>query len=70
VNTQLTKQYIGKDDLREHLGWWTKVCGDIPQPKWVHFFIHTLDVIPKNCYLETKLRHRTIDWDEMKEVYF
>ena len=48
MNNQLTKKYTRKDDSREHLARWTKVWGGIPQPEWVHIFIHTLDVIPKN----------------------
>jgi len=69
MNNQLTKKYTRKDDSREHLARWTKVWGGIPQPEWVHIFVHTLDVIPKSWYLETKLRNGTTNWDEMKEKF-
>lgn len=61
ASNRLTEKYIGKDDLHEHLAQYTKAWGEIPQPEWVHIFIHTLDVMPKNWYLEMELRHGTID---------
>lgn len=69
ANTQLTKKYTRKDDLRKHLVQWTKAWGEISQLEWVHIFIHTLDVIIRNWYLEMELRQGTVDWDEMKEIF-
>lgn len=40
-----------------------QVYGEEPQPKWVHLFYHTLDVVPMNWYTETELHHRTSEWD-------
>jgi len=40
-----------------------KVYGEEPQPKWVHLFYHTLDVIPMNWYIEMELCHGTNEWD-------
>jgi len=56
-------KYDGSDDPRDHLAKWTKAYGVDPQPKWVHLFCHTLDVIPMNWYLEIELFHGTEEWD-------
>jgi len=60
---QLTNKYDGRDDPRAHLAKWTKVYGEEPQPKWVHLFCHTLDIIPINWYIEMELRHGMSEWD-------
>jgi len=50
---KLTKKYDGRSDPHDHLAKWTYPIGEKPQPKWVHMFCHTLDVILMNWYLET-----------------
>lgn len=37
--------------------------------EWVHGFIHTLETIPQNGYLETELRHGTTSWAEMVDGF-
>lgn len=54
----------------DHLAKWTDVYGVKPQPKWVHLFYHTLDFIPMNWYLETKLHHGTKEWDVLHQGFF
>ena len=41
-----------------------------PQPKWVHLFCHTLNVIPMNWYLEMELHHGTEEWDFLGQGFF
>lgn len=60
---RLTDKYDGRYDPHDQLEKWTDSYGSEPQPKWVHLFYHTLDVIPMNWYLETELRHDTEEWD-------
>ena len=48
---------------------WTKAYGEEPQLEWVHLFYHTLDVIPRNWYTETELRHGTGEWDILREGF-
>jgi len=69
ANTHMTEKYTRKDDSCEHLAHWMKARGDEPQLEWVHIFCHTLDTIPMNWYLETDLRHETIEWDVLKESF-
>ena len=47
----------------------TKAWGEEPQPKWVHIFFHTLDVVPHNWYLETELHRRNVDWAGLIEGF-
>ena len=42
---------------------------DIPEDEWVHLFIHTLDIVPRNRYTETELRRGTITWPLMIESF-
>jgi hypothetical protein len=37
----------------------------IPKKEWTHLFIHTLDTIPKNWYLELEVHRETTDWEEL-----
>jgi len=39
------------------------------QPEWVHLFYHTLDVIPRNWYMEIELWHGTGEWDILRERF-
>lgn len=45
---RIANKYDGRDEPRTHIAKWTKAYGEEPQPKWVHLFYHTLDVIPMN----------------------
>lgn len=65
----MTDKYDGKDDPHAHLAKWAKAYGANPQREWVHLFYHTLDVIPMNSYLETKLHHGTCEWDVLREGF-
>ena len=64
---RLTDKYDGQNDPCMYLAKWTQDYGEKPQPKWVHLFCHTLDVIPMNWYVEIELRHGTGEWDILRE---
>jgi hypothetical protein len=40
---------------------WNKV----PMQEWTHLFVHALDTIPKNWYLELEVCKETTDWEEL-----
>ena len=48
-------KYDGQTDPKEHIQLCITAWKDIPQEEWVHGFIHTLETIPKNWYLEKEL---------------
>lgn len=68
-NTRLTEKYDGRDDPCDQLAKWTKAYGTKLQLEWVHLFFHTLDTIPMNQYLKTKLRHGTMEQDILREGF-
>lgn len=45
---RLTNKYDGQNDPCVHMAKWMQDYEEKPQPKWVHLFYHTLDVIPMN----------------------
>ena len=65
---QLIEKYNGRSDPRDHLEKWTNAYGAQLQPKLVHFFCHTLDVIPMNWYLEIELCHGMDGWNILRQI--
>lgn len=65
INIEMEIKYDGQTNPREHIQLCTTTWKEIPQQEWVHGFIHTLETIPKNWYLETNLRHGTVNWEDM-----
>jgi len=55
IDTQIEVKYDGKVDPHEHIHRCTSVSKEIPEQELVHGFIQTLEMIPMNWYLETKL---------------
>ena len=49
-------QYNGMNDPREHILTCGYVWNELPREAWPHMFIHTLDIIPKNWYIQLELR--------------
>lgn len=69
VAESFTKYYSGPTDLREHI----LTCGyrwnEVPKDVWTHMFIHTLDQIPRNWYIQLELRRETVSWEEMASSF-
>jgi len=55
VQTDLVDKYDGQNDPRDHIHLCMALGGEISREEWVHGFIHTLETIPENWYLETGL---------------
>ena len=49
----------------EHINTCSTMWKDIPKKEWVHMFIHTLDLIPRNWYMSLELWRGTAEWDEL-----
>jgi hypothetical protein len=41
----------------------------IPKQEWTHLFVHTLDTIPKNWYIELEVCRGTTDWEELTQNF-
>ena len=55
VETKLEDKYDDQADPREHIRICITTWKEIPREEWVHGFIHILETIPQNWYLETEL---------------
>ena len=56
------QRYIGESDPRSHIQTCEQNWSDITEDEWVHWFIHTLDTVPWNWYIETELHKGMITW--------
>jgi hypothetical protein len=57
--------YIVQSCPKDHVQSCEESWSNIPQDKWVHKFIKTLDTTLINCYLQVELRLMTMDWEGM-----
>jgi hypothetical protein len=58
-------RYTGRSCPKDHVRSCEEAWRNIPQEKWVHKFINTLDTTPINWYLQAELRLITADWEGM-----
>jgi len=66
---RLIDKYDGQNDSHANMVKWMQAYGEKPQPKWVHLFYHTLDVIPMNWYVEIELHHGIGEWNILREGF-
>ena len=59
--------YVGLNLPTTHLKGSIKTLNKkkIPRDEWVHLFVHMLDIIPRNQYIELEVRRGKMDWGEM-----
>ena len=50
-------KFNGQNSPQEHLRQSFAVGDNIPREEWVHKFVHTLEPIAQNWYMEAELRH-------------
>jgi len=61
----ISGKYSGITSPRDHIVTCGYVWNELPKEVWSHMFIHTLDNIPKNWYMQLELRQETVDWEEL-----
>ena len=63
-------RYTGRSFPKDHVRSCEEAWSDIPQEKWVHKFINTLDTCtPINWYLQAELCLITTDWEGMTQNF-
>jgi hypothetical protein len=62
-------RYTGQSCLKDHVRSCEEAWSSIPQEKWVHKFINTLDTTPINWYLQAELCLTTSDWYGMTQNF-
>jgi len=55
TNGYVSGYYSGMDDPIEHILKCEYVWNELRREAWPHMFIHTLDIIPKNWYIQLEL---------------
>lgn len=68
ANSRVSRvNYLGMKFPRTHLkrcvAMWMREC--VPQQEWVHQFVHTLDTILSNWYVELDVHKFMGEWNEM-----
>jgi hypothetical protein len=61
----IAQKYTGVGDPTDHVEQCRNIWRSIPKKEWMHMFIHTLDTIPKNWYLELEMHRETMNWDQL-----
>jgi hypothetical protein len=51
--------------LTYHLTQCTATCSAVPKQEWMELFLHTMDTILKNWYLEMELHRGKIDYEDL-----
>jgi hypothetical protein len=41
----------------------------VSKQEWMHRFIHTLETVPRNWYLELEVCRGTTDWEELTQNF-
>jgi hypothetical protein len=62
-------QYTGRSFPKYHVRSCEESWRNIPQEKWVHKFINTLDTTLINWYLQAELRFITANWKGMTQNF-
>lgn len=50
---------------REHILTCGYIWNEVPKDVWTHMFVHTLDTIPRNWYIQLELHRETITWEAL-----
>ena len=60
---ELQSKFDGNSSPQEHLEKCYEAWKYVPRNEWVHRFVHTLEPIAKNWYVEAELHQDTVSWD-------
>ena len=59
------QKYVGLIYPLDHVAQCITTWSIMSMEEWAHWFIHMLDTIPKNWYIELEMRRGIADWEEM-----
>jgi hypothetical protein len=68
-NEDNMKKYIGLSCPMDHVTQCIMTWNKLPRQEWTHFFVHTLETISNNWYLELEVRRETADWEELTQNF-
>jgi hypothetical protein len=62
---EVMHKYTGMSSLTNHVAQFMTTWRQVSKLEWTHWFIHTLEMVPKNWYLELEVRRGTTNWEEL-----
>jgi hypothetical protein len=65
----IAQKYTGESDPTGHVEQCRDLWSSVPETEWMHIFIHTLDTILKNWYLELEMHRETTRWEELVQRF-
>lgn len=65
ITEGITEHYSGLNDPREHILTCGYIWNEVPRDIWTHMFVHTLNTIPKNWYIQLEMRRETVSWEAL-----
>jgi hypothetical protein len=63
------QRYDGKGKLFEHLEKCKALSRMTPPEEWPHHFIHTLEGIPENWYIDQEMHIGTTEWTTLQQNF-
>ena len=61
--------YIGLTNLVKHIKYCPMTWDAFPQQEWIHQFIHTLYMIPRNLNTSVELQRGSLEWEEFAVIF-
>jgi hypothetical protein len=65
----IAQKYTEIGDPTNHIAQCRNRWSSTSKEEWTHKFIHTLDTISKNWYLELEMHRETTNWDELTQRF-
>ena len=65
----MTQKYTGEGNPTTHVVQCEKSWSSVPRKEWTHRFIHTIDTIKNNWYLELEMHRETTVWDYITQIF-
>ena len=64
-----SRKYTGLTHLVEHIEHCRMTWLEYVRQEWVHHFIHTLDMKPRNSYTSVEIQRGNIGWEELSTSF-
>jgi hypothetical protein len=65
----MTHKYIREGNPKYHVAQCEQLWILVSRKEWTHRFIHTLETVPRNWYLELEISRDTKNWDYIHQIF-
>ena len=63
------RKYTRLRNHDEHINHCHTTWQEYPWQEWVHWFIHTLEMVPRNWYTSVELLQGTLEWEYLSTIF-